>query len=96
MLIGSENTCICVLVILYEVLIRGNHAGGGKGPLCSGASQFAAGYAAAQLSIDKRMSCTVSDDALSISFKKNVLCSTKYALRYANQPGFYVEPGFSP
>ena len=30
MLIGSENTCICGLVILYEVLIRGNHAGGGK------------------------------------------------------------------
>ena len=30
MLIGSEDTCICVLVILYEVLIRGNHAGGGK------------------------------------------------------------------
>ena len=30
MLISSENTCICVLVILYEVLIRGNHAGGGK------------------------------------------------------------------
>ena len=82
MLIGSENTCICVLVILYEVLIRGNHAGGGKvllkknvsrnyaasgkGPLCSGASQFAAGYAATQLSIDKRMSCTASDAALSI------------------------------
>ena len=66
MLIGSENTCICVLVILYEVLIRGNHAGGGKGPLCSGASQFSAGYAAAQLSIDKRMSCTASDAALSI------------------------------
>ena len=82
MLIGSENTCICVLVILYGVLIRGNHAGGGKssseeivsrnyatsgkGPLCSGASQFAAGYAAAQLSIDKRMSCTASDAALSI------------------------------
>ena len=66
MLIGSENTCICVLVILYEVLIRGNHAGGGKGPLCLGASQFAAGYVAAQLSIDKRMSCTASDSALSI------------------------------
>ena len=33
MLIGLENTCICVLVILYEVLIRGNHAGGGKVPL---------------------------------------------------------------
>ena len=30
MLIGSENTCICVHVILYEVLIRGNHAGCGK------------------------------------------------------------------
>ena len=28
--------------------------------------------------------------------KKNVLCSTKYTLRNANQPGFYVEPGFSP
>ena len=65
MLIGSENTCICVLVLLYGVLIRGNHAGG-KGPLCSGASQFDAGYAAAQLSIDKRMSCTISDAALSI------------------------------
>ena len=30
------------------------------------ASQFAASYAAAQLSIDKRMSCTASDAALSI------------------------------
>ena len=71
MLIGSENTCICVLVILYEVLIRGNHAGGGKVLLKKSCHeitppQFAAGYAAAQLSIDKRMSCTASDSALSI------------------------------
>ena len=58
MLIGSEITYGDALSILYEVR--------GKGPLCSCASQFAAGYAAAQLSIDKRMSCTVSDDALSI------------------------------
>ena len=53
MLIGSE-------------IVSRNYAASGKGPLCSGASQFAAGYAAAQLFIDKRMSCTVSDDALSI------------------------------
>ena len=49
-----------------EILTTENHTDFGKGPLCSGASQFAADYAAAQLSIDKRMSCTVSDDALSI------------------------------
>ena len=43
MLIGSE-------------IVSLNYAASGKSPLCSGASQFAAGYAAAQLSIDKRMS----------------------------------------
>ena len=53
MLIGSE-------------IVSLNYAASGKGPLCSGASQFAAGYAAAQLSSDKRLSCTASDDALSI------------------------------
>ena len=53
MLIGSE-------------IVSRNYAGSGKGPLCSGASQFAAGYAADWLSIDKRMSCSASDDALSI------------------------------
>ena len=53
MLIGSE-------------IVSRNYAGSGKGPLCSGASQFAAGYAADWLSIDKRMSCTASDDDLSI------------------------------
>ena len=49
-----------------EEIVSRNYAASGKGPLCSGASQFAAGYAVAQLSIDKRMSCTVSDAALSI------------------------------
>ena len=53
MLIGSE-------------IVSLNYAASGKSPLCSGASQFAAGYAADWLSIDKRMSCTISDDALSI------------------------------
>ena len=53
MLIGSE-------------IVSRNYAASGKGPLCSGASQFAAGYVADWLSIDKRMSCTISDDALSI------------------------------
>ena len=49
-----------------EEIVSRNYAASGKGPLCSGASQFAAGYAAAQISIDKRLSCTASDDALSI------------------------------
>ena len=50
MLIGSEkNTDVCVLVILYKVHVGSNHAGSGKSPLCSGASQFAAGYAADRL-----------------------------------------------
>lgn len=49
-----------------EEIVSRNYATSGKGPLCSGASLFAAGYAAAQLSIDKRMSCTASDAALSI------------------------------
>ena len=53
MLIGSE-------------IVSRNYAASGKSPLCSGASQFAAGYVAAQLSGDKRMSCTASDEALSI------------------------------
>ena len=75
MLIGSEITYGDALSIIYEVHVKGNHADGdkvllkkscGKSPLCSGASQFAAGYAADWLSIDKRMSCTASDDALSI------------------------------
>ena len=32
-----------------KVLIDRNHAGSGKSPLCSGASQFAADHAAVQL-----------------------------------------------
>ena len=82
MLIGSEITYGDALSILYEVRVIVNHAdrdkvllkkscheitpASGKSPLCSGASQFAAGYAAAQLSSDKRLSCTASDEALSI------------------------------
>ena len=33
----------------WENLVCRNHAGSGKSPLCSGASQFAAGYAADRL-----------------------------------------------
>ena len=49
MLIGSEITCVCFLDILHKVHIGGNHADFGKSPLCSGAPQFAAGYAACRL-----------------------------------------------
>ena len=45
----QKNTVVCVLAILYKVHIGSNHAGSGKGPLCSGASHFAAGYAADRL-----------------------------------------------
>ena len=55
-----------VWMLIGSKIVSRNCAASGKGPLCSGASQFAAGYAAAQLSIDKRMSYTASDDALSI------------------------------
>ena len=59
MLIGSE-------------IVSRNYAASGKGPLCSGASQFAAGYAAAQLSIDKRMPCQ--------SFGRTIKCKSTYFL----------------
>ena len=55
-----------VWMLIGSVIVSLNYAASGKSPLCSGASQFAAGYAAAQLSSDKRLSCTVSDDVLSI------------------------------
>ena len=45
----QKNTSVYVLGILYKVHIGSNHAGCGKSPLCSGASQFAAGYAAVRL-----------------------------------------------
>ena len=45
----QKYTSVCVLGILYKVHIGRNHAGSGKSPLCSGASQFAAGYAADRL-----------------------------------------------
>ena len=65
MLIGSEITCVCFLDILHkvhiggvitpaaavspEILTTGNNTDFGKSPLCSGAPQFAAGYAACRL-----------------------------------------------
>ena len=49
MLIGSKNTSVCVLDILYKVHIGSNHAGSSKARSAQGASQFAAGYAAARL-----------------------------------------------
>ena len=57
----QKNTSVCVLGILYKVhigsnhagsdkvLVTRNHAGSGKSPLSSGASQFAAGYTADRL-----------------------------------------------
>ena len=38
-----------------ETMWQDGWLGSGKSPLCSGASQFAAGYAAVQLSIDTRL-----------------------------------------
>ena len=64
MLIGSEITCVCFLDILHkvhigvimpaaavspEILTTGNNTDFGKSQLCSGAPQFAAGYAACRL-----------------------------------------------
>ena len=45
----QKNTFVCGLVILYKVHIGSNHAGSGKSLLCSGAPQFAVGYAADRL-----------------------------------------------
>ena len=64
MLTGSEITYVCFLGVLIkftsgvitpaaavspEILTTGNHTDFGKSPLCSGAPQFAAGYAAYRL-----------------------------------------------
>ncbi len=38
-----------VLGVGENPVCKNNHAGSGKGPLCSGASQFAVGYAAGRL-----------------------------------------------
>ena len=45
-----------VWMLIGSKIVLLNYAASGKGQLCSGASQFAASYAAAQLSIDKRLS----------------------------------------
>ena len=82
MLIGSEITYGDALSILYEVHVKGNHADGDKVLLKKSCHEITLPAAKARfaqvlrnsprampadwLSIDKRMSCTVSDDALSI------------------------------
>ena len=69
MLIGSEITYGDALSILYEVRVIVNHADRDKVLLkksCHEITLPTAKARFAQLSIDKRMYCTVSDDALSI------------------------------
>ena len=92
MLIGSEITYDDALFILYEVRVIGNHADGDMVLLKKSCHEITL------LRYPSTRGCPARHLMMPCQFrsKKNVLCSTKYALRYANQPGFYVEPGFSP
>ena len=92
MLIGSVITYGDALFILYEVRVIGNHADGDKVLLKKSCHEITL------LSYPSTRGCPARHLMMPCQFRsqKNVLCSTKYALRYANQPGFYVEPGFSP
>ena len=92
MLIGSEITYGDALSILYEVHVKGNHADGDKVLLKESCHEITL------LSYPSTRGCPARHLMMPCQFrsKKNVLCGTKYALRNANQPGFYVEPGFSP
>ncbi len=92
MLIGSEITYGDALPILYEVRVIGNHADGDMVLLKKSCHEITL------LRYPSTRGCPARHLMMPCQFssKKNVLCSTKYALRYANQPGFYVEPGFSP
>ena len=92
MLIGSEITYGDALSILYEVRVIGNHADGDMVLLKKSCHEITL------LSYPSTRGCPARHLMMPCQFrsKKNVLCGTKYALRYANQPGFYVEPGFSP
>ena len=92
MLIGSEITYDDALFILYEVHVKGNHADGDKVLLKKSCHEITL------LSYPSTRGCPARHLMMPCQFRsqKNVLCGTKYALRYANQPGFYVEPGFSP
>ncbi len=112
MLIGSVITYGDALSILYEVHVIGNHADGDKDLLkksCHGITLPAAKARFAQvlrnspramplLRYPSTRGCPARHLMMPCQFRsqKNILCGTKYALRYANQPGFYVEPGFSP
>ena len=92
MLIGSEITYGDALSILYEVHVIGNHADGDMVLLKKSCHEITL------LSYPSTRGCPARHLMMPCQFrsKKNFLCGTKYALRNANQPGFYVEPGFSP
>ena len=92
MLIGSVITYGDALSILYEVHVKGNHADGDKVLLKKSYHEITL------LSYPSTRGCPARHLMMPCQFrsKKNILCGTKYALRNANQPGFYVEPGFSP
>ena len=92
MLIGSEITYGDALSILYEVRVIGNHADGDMVLLKKSCHEITL------LSYPSTRGCPARHLMMPCQFRsqKNVLCGTKYALRNANQPGFYVEPGFSP
>ena len=92
MLIGSEITYGDALSILYEVRVIVNHADGDKVLLKKSCHEITL------LRYPSTRGCPARHLMMPCQFrsKKNFLCGTKYALRNANQPGFYVEPGFSP
>ena len=111
MLIGSEITYDDALFILYEVRVIGNHADGNMVLLKKSCHEITPAAAKARFAQVLRNSpqampmlrypstreCPARHLMMPCQFRsKNVLYGTKYALRYANQPGFYVEPGFSP
>ena len=91
MLIGSEITYDDALFILYEVRVIGNHADGDMVLLKKSCHEITL------LRYPSTRGCPARHLMMPCQFRsKNVLCSTKYALRNANHPGFYVEPEFSP
>ena len=83
MLIGSEITYDDALFILYEVRVIGNHADGDMVLLKKSCHEITL------LSYPSTRGCPARHLMMPCQFRsKNVLCSTKYALRNANQPGF--------
>ena len=111
MLIGSVITYGDALSILYEVHVIGNHSDRDKVLLKKSCHEITPAAAKARfaqvlrnspramqlLSYPSTRGYPARHLMMPCQFRsKNVLCSTKYALRNANQPGFYIEPGFSP